>query len=210
MELRDIISCYNKTANNYAEQYKDEIGKKHFDQILLRSFAAENINTHILDLGCGPGQTTKYLSDCGASNIIGTDIAPLMIEAAKGLYPSLTFETADMLALPYPDNSFGAALAFYSIVHFDETQLKKAFTEIRRILIRRSPFLFSFHIGDHILHLEDFLDHNVSVDFHFFHPTKIKDLVVEAGFSVTDFIVRDPYPEIEYPSKRAYIWVEVS
>ena len=69
-EQRDIIDCYDKTANNYADKFIDELTKKHLDRILLKSFAAENFNKgKLIDLGCGPGQTTKYLSECGLTEI---------------------------------------------------------------------------------------------------------------------------------------------
>jgi ubiquinone/menaquinone biosynthesis C-methylase UbiE len=61
-----------------------------------------------------------------------------------------------MLQLKYADGAFGAAIAFYSIVHFDYEQIKSAFKEIKRILADNGEFLFSFHIGDEVVHLDDF------------------------------------------------------
>ncbi len=56
----DIIECYNKTAKNYADKFIDELTKKHLDRILLNSFTLENKdNGKLIDLGCGPGQTTN-------------------------------------------------------------------------------------------------------------------------------------------------------
>ncbi len=104
----DIINCYDKTAKNYADKFIDELSKKHFDRILLQSFAFENMNRgKLVDLGCGPGQTTKYLYDCGLTDIVGTDISPEMIRVAKNINPELAFETADILWLKYPNNFFG-------------------------------------------------------------------------------------------------------
>ncbi|MEI9807441.1 MAG: class I SAM-dependent methyltransferase [Bacteroidota bacterium] len=99
----NIVDCYNKTAKNYADKFIDELKNKHLDRILLKSFAAENAgNGQLIDLGCGPGQATKYLSGCGVTNLIGVDISPLMIAAAKNINPALNFETADILNLKYP------------------------------------------------------------------------------------------------------------
>jgi ubiquinone/menaquinone biosynthesis C-methylase UbiE len=118
-EQKNIIDCYNKTAQKYADKYGDELSHKHLDCILLNSFALENRDKgRMIDLGCGPGQTSKYLADRGIKDITGIDISTEMIKTAKSINPSIHFESADMLNLPYPDNSFGSAIAFYSIVHF--------------------------------------------------------------------------------------------
>src|SRR5882762_8172118 len=96
-EQQKVIECYDKTAQNYADKFIDELSKKHSDRMLLKAFASENLtNGTFIDLGSGPGQTTKYLSDCGVTDLIGTDISPAMIDVAKMIFPSLHFETADM------------------------------------------------------------------------------------------------------------------
>jgi ubiquinone/menaquinone biosynthesis C-methylase UbiE len=173
----------------------------------LKAFASENIGKgKLIDLGCGPGQTTKFLFDCGFADIIGVDISSEMVTAARNINPHLNLEKADILNLNYPDNSFGSAIAFYSIVHFDYEQLKTAFREIKRVLVDDGQFLFTFHIGNNIVHLDNFLDQQVTIDFYFFETSKIKDLLTTAGFEIVDIIERQPYRDIEYQSERAYIW----
>lgn len=204
---QNIIDCYNKTAANYADKFGDELVHKHLDCILLSAFAIENrTKGRLIDLGCGPGQATKFLFDCGMTDIVGTDISPAMITVAKDIHPTLNFETADMLSLPYPDQSFGSAVAFYSIVHFNYDQIATAFSEVKRVLKKDGQFLFSFHIGNNIVHLDNFLDHDVNIDFYFFETQQIKDMLAEIGFAIIDVIEREPYKDFEYISKRAYIW----
>ena len=48
----------------------------------------------ILDLGCGTGQLTAKIAECGAE-VIGIDGASEMIEKAKDNYPQLEFKVAD-------------------------------------------------------------------------------------------------------------------
>lgn len=208
-EQKDIIHCYDKIAKNYADKFINELSYKHLDRILLKSFASENLDRgKLIDLGCGPGQTTKYLFDCGLTDIIGIDISPQMIKVAQNINPQLHFDTADILNLKYPDKIFGSAIAFYSIVHFDYGQIKSAFKEIKRVLSDKGQFLFSFHIGDNVVHLDEFLDNKVNIDFYFFETNKIVDLLAEAGFEIIDIIEREPYKDVEYPSRRAYIWAK--
>jgi ubiquinone/menaquinone biosynthesis C-methylase UbiE len=206
---KNIIECYDRTAKNYADRFIDELSHKHFDQVLLTAFASENRDKgKLIDLGCGPGQTTKYSAGCGWKEILGVDLSPGMIKVAKEINPQLNFETADMLNLSYPGNTFGAAIAFYSIVHFDHPQIHIAFTGINRILAGNGQFLFSFHIGDNIVHLDEFLDQPVNIDFNFFQPAKIIELLTATGFEIIDCLEREHYPGVEYPSKRAYIWAK--
>ena len=206
---KNIIDCYNKTAVNYAGKFMHELEGKHLDNILLKAFITENMgNGKLIDLGCGPGQTTRFLFEHGFTNILGVDISPEMIKVAAQLSPHLDFEEADMLVLKYPDNSFGSAIAFYSIVHFDYDQVGIAFREIKRVLADNGALLFSFHIGNNIVQLDNFLDQPVAIDFYFFEVAKIKNILIETGFEIVDIIERQPYTDIEHPSERAYIWVK--
>jgi len=208
MTQQKIIDCYNLTAENYAKQFIDELSHKHLDRILLSQFAQENKDGRCIDLGCGPGQTTKFLFNCGMGNIIGTDLSSAMISKAKEINPQIHFEVADMLNLHYKDKSFSAAVAFYAIVNFTLEKVKIAFKEIKRILKDGGQVLFSFHIGTGVKHLDNFLEKDVSIDFYFFETEKIITLLDEMGFTIIDAIERLPYKGMEYPSKRAYIWVK--
>ena len=206
-EQKYIIECYNKTANEYADKFLNELDRKHFDQIILRAFCEENKHKgKLVDFGAGPGQTTQFIFDNGFKNVLGTDLSTEMVKVAKQNNPKINFEQADLLHLKYKDNSFGSAIAFYAIVHFDYEQVKIALTEVKRVLIQNGDFLFSFHIGNEIIHLERFLDKEVNIKFQFFTIEKIKYLIEELGLEIIDLITRQPYID-EHQTERAYIWV---
>jgi len=44
------------------------------------------------------------------------------------------------------------------------------------------------------------------MDFLFFQPAEIKLGLEAAGFTIEEIIEREPYPDVEYPSRRAYIF----
>ncbi|MEP7145435.1 MAG: class I SAM-dependent methyltransferase [bacterium] len=204
-----IIDCYNKTADEYARIFINELVNKPFDRMILRNFAEENKNKGaVADLGCGPGQTTKFLKECGVKKITGIDISPDMVIKASSLHKGLKFETGDILKLKYDDESFSSALAFYSIVHFTYKQVTRAFSEINRVLRDKGQFLFSFHTGNGNIHRDNFLNESVDIDFYFFETEKILRLLKKSGFHVITAAERYPYENTEYPSKRAYILAE--
>lgn len=206
---QNIIKCYNDTANQYAAERIDELSIKHFDRLLLKEFASINKDKGLCaDFGCGPGQTTKFLYDHGVKDIIGVDISSGMIDAARRLFPKIKFETGDLLKVSYKSSYFGSVLAFYSIVHFNYDQIKKAFGEINRVLKKEGHFLFSFHVGDKIEHFDKAGDIDVDVDLYFFQTDKIVELLQDTGFRIIDALERRPYEDVEYQSRRAYIWAE--
>lgn len=204
-----IIKCYNDTAENYAAERIDELSKKHIDRLLLKEFATINKDKGLCaDVGCGPGQTTQFLYRQGLKDIVGIDISSAMIDAARKYSPKIKFETGDLLKLSYASNYFGSVLAFYAIVHFTYEQVKIAFSEVSRVLKKRGQFLFSFHVGNEIVHFDKAKDIDVDIDLYFFQTEKILKLLDETGFGIIDALERYPYKDAEYPTKRAYIWVE--
>ena len=112
-----------------------------------------------------------------------------------------------MLALAeMADNSFGGMAAFYSIIHVPRTSQIQALQELRRVLRPDGILLLSFHIGQEIIHRDEWWGKEVSMDFIFFETEEMKDYLRLAGFELQEVIERDPYPEVEYPSRRAYIF----
>jgi SAM-dependent methyltransferase len=205
-----IRNTYNATAETYAANRIDELKGKQLDRLLLTEFARLNKDDAgtCADFGCGPGQTTKFLSDAGLRDIIGIDLSSQMIKAAQRIFPDLKFEEGDLLNMAYGDDRFGSAIAFYAIVHFDYNQIKNAFAEINRVLKPGAHFLFSFHVGDQIVHFDKANEIEVDIDLHFFETDRILKLLRDNNFQILDAIERLPYPEVEYASKRGYIWAK--
>jgi SAM-dependent methyltransferase len=207
---RHIQACYDAVARGYAARFADELAHKPLDQELLRRFASEvRGRGQVYDLGCGPGQTTAFLHACGVS-VRGLDLSAESLREARQRNPGIEFEAGDMLSLPLADSSLAGVIAFYSIVHFSPEQLRRAFDEIHRVLRPGGLLLLAFHMGEGSVHLEEFLGRAVSLDFVFFEPAFISDQLVRAGFAAIELIERDPYPEVEYPSRRAYVFARKS
>ncbi len=204
-----ILQCYNTVAEDYAAERWDELSRKHFDRLLLKEFAFANKDSGLCaDFGCGPGQTTRFLYDNGLQHIVGVDLSPAMVSAGKKLSPRIEFETGDLLDIAYPPAHLGSAVAFYAIVHFTKDQVRTCFGEINRVLKPGGNFLFSFHVGDEVVHFDKAHDKEVDVDLFFFQTDEIIAFLHEAGFGVIDAIERRPYEEVEYQTRRGYIWAE--
>ncbi len=201
-----VRASYNAVAREYAERFAGELAHKPLDRELLARLAAEiGESGEVGDLGCGPGQTTAFLHACGA-RVRGLDLAPELLREARQRHPGIPFEVGNMLALPWADGSLAGVVAFYAIVHFGPEELRRALAEMHRVLRPGGRVLLAFHIGTQTVHLEEFLGRRVALDFVFFEPQAVAEELGRAGFVGVEVIERDPYPNVEHPSRRAYLF----
>ena len=97
-------------------------------------------------------------------------------------------------------------VAFYAIVHFTEEQVGLAFREVFRVLQPEGIFLFTYHVGEETIHLDEFLGRKIDLDFRFFTSDFISNGLKDSGFEKIEVIEREPYPGVEYESRRAYVF----
>ena len=72
----------------------------------------------VIDVGCGPGAlTTELVRLVGADCVTAVDPSEPFVAAARERHPGVTVEQAGAEQLPFPDQSFDAALA-QLVVHF--------------------------------------------------------------------------------------------
>lgn len=204
--LIEIARMYDSVAKEYAETFSGEHEKKPKDREILRRFVQEiGDRRPVWDLGCGPGQTTRYLKDLGV-DISGLDLSEKTLEQARAIHTEIHFQKGNMLELEIDNESIAGVVAFYAIVHFTGEQVAQAFREIFRVLQPGGIFLLTYHIGEETIHLDEFLGKAIDIDFMFFTSDFISQCLKDRGFEKVEVIERDAYPEVEYESRRAYVF----
>ena len=201
-----IRKAYDKAAVKYGESFYHELYFKHLDVKLLDMFC-ERVNPcmPVCEIGCGPGEISAYLRYKGL-NLIGIDISEEMIRIARQLNPYVEFLTGDVFRLDFPGNYFSGVLALFLFVNYEIPEIKKAITEIRRVLIPDGLFYLSFHAGGDRIASDDFLVENNPLEFIFLDVEEIAKILEECGFEIIEWIIRSPYKEGEHPNQRAYIF----
>lgn len=204
--LEDTRESYDSVAREYADRIASELDGKPFDRDFLDRFAeAVRELGPVVELGSGPAHVAAYLAGRGI-RISGLDLSPAMVAQAHRLFPRLEVVIGDMLDLPFEDGSLGGVIAFYSIVHFHDGQLALAFSEMARALMPGGLAAFAFHIGDEVLHRDEWWTHPVTLDFRMLPTEHVVELLRDAGLDVTSTTERAPYhPDVEYQSRRAYL-----
>ena len=92
----------------------------------------------LLDCGCGPGTITVGLAEVVApGEVVGIDLDEARIESAQKLatkngVTNVSFQVADVLHLPFPDESFDTAFEHAMLEHLDDPV--SASKEVMRVL----------------------------------------------------------------------------
>ena len=205
----DLRNNYDPIAAEYAKRLYHELDHKPLDRALLDRLAAQVGALGIIcDLGCGPGQVAAYLHSRGAQ-VCGIDLSAEMLKLARQLNPEIPFQQGDLSALAdVADEAFGGIAAFYSIIHIPRPSVVAALREMWRVLRPQGRLLLTFHLGQQVIQLDELWEQPVALDFVFFETEEMSRYLRAAGFEIEEVIERDPYPEVEVQTRRAYVFAQ--
>jgi len=115
--------------------YDAELRRHH--EVLRRAFGVQ-LHDHVLDIGCGAGQTTRQAARTAREgSALGVDVSTPAIERARELaraeeLRNVTFSRADAQDHRFPEERFDLAISRFGTMFFDDPGA--AFANIRRAL----------------------------------------------------------------------------
>jgi SAM-dependent methyltransferase len=205
-----VRATYDAVARAYDAQLGSELEGKPLDRALLEGFVELVGDGALVDVGCGPGHVTRFLAARHA-DVVGIDLSPVMIEVARERTPDVAFAVGSMLRLPAIDAAWAGAIALYSIIHLTDDERAAACREFGRVVRKGGWLLVAFHVdspdfaaGD-VNHLECWFGEPVDLDGRFLDPADVVRDLEAAGFTVMSTTIRQPWPDVEYPSRRCYL-----
>jgi 2-polyprenyl-3-methyl-5-hydroxy-6-metoxy-1,4-benzoquinol methylase len=108
--------------------------------------------THILEVGCGAGNNLWFAAREGFK-VAGIDGSKTAISYAKQRFKNENLEsdlqTADFTHLPFNNEKFHLIIDRCAITHSDNQGMKKAISEVHRVLKNNGHFLFSTFADTH-------------------------------------------------------------
>ena len=140
-----------RTWNNVAKQYEEQF--MHLDDYNdSYNFFCDSIplqNSKILDLGCGPGNISKYLiSQRPNFNIFGIDIAPNMVSLASVNNPKAKFQVMDIRAIDQLELTYDGIICGFSIPYLSDADVDKLLFDCNDLLNTDGILYLSFVQGD--------------------------------------------------------------
>ena len=130
-----------RTALHYAHQRLQPV------EITIFSRYKNSIcSKTLLDVGCGAGRTTPYLTSL-STNYIGIDYSLAMIRLCRSRFPDIQFLHCDVRDMSvFGDHTFDFVLfAFNGLDYIGHEDRIRALREIHRVLRRGGIFVFSSH-----------------------------------------------------------------
>lgn len=180
------------SSDDYARRFQGRVGQWFLEtqkRVTLRLLRFLPAGASVLDVGGGHAQITPHLAEAGYEvSVAGSDpicaarLAP-WIDQGK-----CRFQTVDLQALPFPDQSFDAVLCFRLLPHsvWWPGLIGELCRVARRSVILDYPSLRSLNIlASQLFGVKQAIEANTR-SFITFTPSEIRRAFWEHGFSVSE------------------------
>jgi ubiquinone/menaquinone biosynthesis C-methylase UbiE len=175
-----VEDTYTKIAQAYTDEFFDDKADLPFVDMLAQALPSDS---KILDIGSGPGQFSKHLTEKGFV-VEGIDISDQMLTIAQAKVPGVSFKKMDMRKLEFADHAFDGILAAYSIIHIPTPELPSVLFEMKRVLKPGGYALFIVQEGDADQIVDEPLAKGEKVFMNFFSKERLNQLLTSAGFEI--------------------------
>jgi len=202
-----VIKVFDSIATKYVEYFGDDW--EFVDEIKKFTSQLKKGST-VLDLGCGSGYITNYLSSLNM-NAIGIDFSKEMIKIAKKNYPKLQFLLADFVDIEnhFKENSVNGLIAIYSLYFIPREQFCDMLNSLSKILKNDGLFLFVTQIGkkeDFVttpLMEENGLNDRLYVNYYI--QEELENILKQNNFSIENIMIKSDCDEKEISDSGRYI-----
>ena len=146
-KYRETFTTWNNIAARYEDKFMDlDLYDKTYD-IICNSLDKEQ--TKILEVGCGPGNITKYiLSKRPDFDVFGIDIAPNMIAPARKNNPTAAFEVMDIRQIHSLKSTYDGIICGFCLPYLSAADVAKLIEDCYKLLNENGLIYLSFVEGD--------------------------------------------------------------
>jgi predicted TPR repeat methyltransferase len=142
------FQTWDKLASLYQDKFMDlDLYNDTYD---LFCGHIKKINPKILEIGCGPGNITRYiLSKRSDFKIEGIDVSPNMVKLAKENNPSANFKVMDCREIDSLTQKFDAVMCGFCMPYLSKEDCVKLIKDCSSLLNADGIIYFSVIEGDY-------------------------------------------------------------
>ncbi|HEX9981275.1 MAG TPA: class I SAM-dependent methyltransferase [Flavobacterium sp.] len=145
---KNTIEAYGKLAKLYQDKFMDlDLYNDTYDAFCE---AIPHEAATVFEIGCGPGNITRYLvSRRPDFKIFSTDAAPEMVDLARVNVPQATFEVMDCREISSITQKFNAIICGFCMPYLSKEDCSTLISDCASLLESDGIFYFSVIEGDY-------------------------------------------------------------
>ena len=193
-KYQETFDTWNNVAAVYQDKFMNlDLYNETYDYICN---AVTKPQAKLLEIGCGPGNITKYLlSKRPDFDIFGIDVAPNMIELAKANNPTARFEVMDTREIKSLDAKYDAIIGGFCLPYLSNEERNELIAHSHNLLNENGLIYLSFVEGDAVQSGFKTGGHG-RVYFHYHNLDDLKAQLTKTGFGAIE-ISKVPYKTSE-------------
>ena len=167
----ETIKYYDKSA----ESYLDKVCNTYPDSDLLSFINSIKSGGTVLDLGCGPGNSSAMMQSAGL-NVQASDCSQKMVDIAKNKFnvDAIKAEFKELSEI----NLYDGVWANFSLLHAPRSEMLSNLKKINRSLKKKGYLHIGLKIGNG--EKRDTLGRQ----YTYYQPKELKSLLISAGFTI--------------------------
>jgi ubiquinone/menaquinone biosynthesis C-methylase UbiE len=178
--VAETISSYEASADHYAAT---RFGFGNDFKELIDYFIKSLPGKRVLEIGCGPGRDSKYLSEKGF-DVTALDLTKSFLKIASKNAPKAKVVLMDMRHLDFPEKSFDGIWAAASFIHIPKLEAKKTLMGFRKVLTKEGFMFISVKQGSGEKFFKRDIYNGHERFFTFYTKTEVEELLQSCGFEI--------------------------
>lgn len=186
---KETFETWNKVAKLYQDKFMNlELYNDTYDIFCNK---LKNEKPYILEIGCGPGNITKYiLTKRPDFKIDAIDVSINMIELAHINNPSAKFIQMDCREIDKLKSSYDGIFCGFCLPYLSEYDCKKLIKDFNSLTTNNGLIYLSFVEGDSNSSGYQVGSSGDRIYFHYHNLEHLKCLLNENNFSITDVVYK--------------------
>ncbi len=204
-KYKTTIKTWDKIASLYQDKFMDlDLYNDSYDVFCQQVIKT---NAEILEIGCGPGNITKYLVEKRSGfNIKATDVAPSMIALAKENNPTVNFEVMDCRDIDKIKHKYDGIICGFCIPYISKEDCKNLIKDSCQLLEKDGILYLSTIEGDYSSSGYEYGSTGDETYVYYYSDDFFKKELIKNNFELLE-LIKINYPKTKDTSQTHNIFI---